>query len=120
MGGVQMERAVAEAREREMGITADIPDFRKGSVRLSVEHLDLFYGEHHALKDVSIDIRDKQITSFIGPSGCGKSTLLRCFNRMNDDVKGCRIEGRVALDGEDIYRDVSASAWCSSAPTPSR
>ena len=56
---------------------------------------------------MSIDVRDKQITSFIGPSGCGKSTLLRCFNRMNDDVKGCRIEGRVALDGEDIYREAN-------------
>ena len=107
MGEVQVEQAVAEAREREFGVAAEASDFRDGDVRLSVEHLDLFYGDHHALKDVSIDIRDKQITSFIGPSGCGKSTLLRCFNRMNDDVKGCRIEGRVALDGEDIYREAN-------------
>lgn len=71
-------------------------------VRLAVDHLDLYYGDHHALKDVCIDIPDKQITSFIGPSGCGKSTLLRCFNRMNDGIKDCRIEGSIKLDGEDI------------------
>ena len=71
-------------------------------VRMSVEHLDLYYGDHHALKDVSIDLRDRQVTSFIGPSGCGKSTLLRCLNRMNDMVKDCRIEGKITLDGEDI------------------
>ena len=73
------------------------------AVRMSVSHLDLYYGDHHALKDVSIDIKDRAITSFIGPSGCGKSTLLRCLNRMNDSVKDCRIEGSVTLDGEDIY-----------------
>lgn len=73
------------------------------AVRMSVSHLDLFYGDHHALKDVSIDIKDRAITSFIGPSGCGKSTLLRCLNRMNDSVKDCRIEGSITLDGQDIY-----------------
>ncbi len=54
---------------------------------------------------MNIKIRDKQITSFIGPSGCGKSTLLRCFNRMNDGIKDCRIEGKIALDGQDILGD---------------
>ncbi|WP_270405612.1 phosphate ABC transporter ATP-binding protein PstB [Candidatus Collinsella stercoripullorum] len=78
-------------------------------VRMSVEHLDLYYGDHHALKDVSIDIRDREITSFIGPSGCGKSTLLRCLNRMNDMVKDCRIEGKITLDGEDIYADYNVT-----------
>ncbi|HIR90953.1 MAG TPA: phosphate ABC transporter ATP-binding protein [Candidatus Limicola stercorigallinarum] len=78
-------------------------------VVLDVDHLDLYYGDHHALKDVSIDIRDREITSFIGPSGCGKSTLLRCFNRMNDMVKDCRIEGKITLDGEDIYQDYNVT-----------
>ena len=78
-------------------------------VRLRTRDLDLYYGDHHALKGVSIDIRDRQITSFIGPSGCGKSTLLRCFNRMNDSVKDCRIEGAIELDGEDIYGDCNVT-----------
>ncbi|MDO4596410.1 MAG: phosphate ABC transporter ATP-binding protein PstB [Coriobacteriaceae bacterium] len=78
-------------------------------IRLAVEHLDLYYGDHHALKDVSIDIRDREITSFIGPSGCGKSTLLRTLNRMNDMVKDCRIEGRITLDGDDIYGDYNVT-----------
>ena len=69
----------------------------------SVENLNLHYGENHALKDVNMEIADHAITAFIGPSGCGKSTFLRCLNRMNDLVDGCRVEGKVILDGEDIY-----------------
>ncbi|MDO4437382.1 MAG: phosphate ABC transporter ATP-binding protein PstB [Coriobacteriaceae bacterium] len=79
------------------------------ATRLSVKNVDLYYGDHHALKDVSIDIPEREITSFIGPSGCGKSTLLRCFNRMNDYVKGCRIEGSITLDGQDIYADFNTT-----------
>ena len=71
--------------------------------KISVENLNLHYGENHALKDVNIEIADHAITAFIGPSGCGKSTFLRCLNRMNDLVDGCRVEGKVILDGEDIY-----------------
>ena len=95
------------AREREIGDAGHptAEELAASPVRLGVEHLDLFYGDHHALKDVSIDIRDRQITSFIGPSGCGKSTLLRCFNRMNDGIKDCRIEGSITLDGQDILGD---------------
>ena len=77
--------------------------------RITVRDLDLFYGDRHALKNVSIDIKDREITSFIGPSGCGKSTLLRCFNRMNDMVEDCRIEGSIELDGRDIYRDYNVT-----------
>ena len=77
---------------------------------LSVQHLDLYYGDHQALKDVNIDIPDREVTSFIGPSGCGKSTLLRCLNRMNDLVKDCRIEGTITLDGEDIYQDYNVTS----------
>ena len=71
--------------------------------KISVENLNLHYGENHALKDVNMEIAAHAITAFIGPSGCGKSTFLRCLNRMNDLVDGCRVEGKVILDGEDIY-----------------
>ena len=71
--------------------------------KISVENLNLHYGENHALKNVNMEIKENAITAFIGPSGCGKSTFLRCLNRMNDLVDGCRVEGKVILDGEDIY-----------------
>ena len=71
--------------------------------KISVKNLNLHYGENHALKDVSMEIKDHAITAFIGPSGCGKSTFLKCLNRMNDLVDNVRIEGQVLLDGEDIY-----------------
>ena len=71
--------------------------------KITVESLNLHYGENHALKNVNMKIADHAITAFIGPSGCGKSTFLRCLNRMNDLVDGCRVEGKVILDGEDIY-----------------
>jgi phosphate transport system ATP-binding protein len=80
------------------------------SVALQVEHLNLFYGEKQALKDVNLRIPEKKVTAFIGPSGCGKSTLLRCFNRMNDLVDGCRIEGEIRLRGKNIFdRDVDVA-----------
>ena len=69
----------------------------------SVKDLDLYYGDFKALKNINIEIEPNEITAFIGPSGCGKSTLLRCLNRMNDLVEGCRIEGSVLLDGNNIY-----------------
>ena len=71
--------------------------------KITVESLNLHYGENHALKNVNMEIADHAITAFIGPSGCGKSTFLRCLNRMNDLVDGCRVEGKEILDGEDIY-----------------
>ena len=72
-------------------------------VKISVKNLNLYYGDNHALKDVSMDIHENAITAFIGPSGCGKSTFLNTLNRMNDMVDNVRIEGKVSLDGEDIY-----------------
>jgi phosphate transport system ATP-binding protein len=71
--------------------------------KLRTEKLDLFYGEFHALKSVSLQITERKITALIGPSGCGKSTLLRTFNRMNDLIAGCRVTGLVELDGKSIY-----------------
>ena len=72
-------------------------------VKISVKNLNLYYGDNHALKDVSMDIHENAITAFIGPSGCGQSTFLKTLNRMNDMVDNVRIEGKVSLDGEDIY-----------------
>ena len=70
---------------------------------ISAKNMNLWYGENHALKDINIDIPEKEITAMIGPSGCGKSTFLKSLNRMNDLVDGCRIEGEITLRDEDIY-----------------
>lgn len=72
-------------------------------IKLTVNSLDLYYGTAKALKGINLVIPEKRVTAFIGPSGCGKSTLLRCFNRMNDLVDICRIEGEIAMDGQNIY-----------------
>jgi phosphate transport system ATP-binding protein len=71
--------------------------------KIRVENLDFYYGDKQALSDVSIVIRDREITALIGPSGCGKSTFLRCLDRMNDSIPNTRLEGEVLLDGRDIY-----------------
>lgn len=71
--------------------------------KIKIENMDLFYGNFHALKNINLDIEANKITAFIGPSGCGKSTLLKSLNRMNDMVEGCRITGKIFLDGEEIF-----------------
>ncbi len=89
------------------GFFADAPhkkmDFREEISSLEVEDLQLFYGENHTLKNISMKIPNRRVTAFIGPSGCGKSTLIRCFNRLNDLIDSCRIEGRILLNGQNIY-----------------
>ncbi len=77
--------------------------------KFNIKNLDLYYSDFHALKDVNLDIPEKEITAFIGPSGCGKSTLMKTLNRMNDLVEGCRITGSVTLDGVDIYQDLDVN-----------
>ena len=72
---------------------------------ISVRKLNVFYGEHQSLRDITVDIPEKQITVIIGPSGCGKTTLLKCFNRLIDLTDGVRISGQVLVDGVDIYND---------------
>ncbi len=72
-------------------------------IAISVDSLKLFYGDKQALNGVDMRIPKNRVTAFIGPSGCGKSTLLRCFNRMNDLIDSCRVEGEVSIDGENIY-----------------
>jgi phosphate transport system ATP-binding protein len=94
--GIRIETQVA-AGKRPVAALQDL------DVAMSVTNLKLFYGEKQALHGVSMNIPRSHVVAFIGPSGCGKSTLLRCFNRMNDLVDGCRIEGKILLDGNDIY-----------------
>lgn len=72
---------------------------------IGAKNMNLWYGENHALKNINIDIPEKEITAMIGPSGCGKSTFLKSLNRMNDLVEGCRIEGEITLRDENIYGD---------------
>jgi phosphate transport system ATP-binding protein len=71
--------------------------------KVVARNVNVHYGEKHALKEVTVDIPDKGVMAFIGPSGCGKSTFLRCINRMNDTIPGCRVTGKITIDGNDIY-----------------
>ncbi len=77
--------------------------------KMVIENLDLWYGDFQALKKINLHLPQNEITAFIGPSGCGKSTLLKSLNRMNDLVEGCRIEGSITLDGEDIYGKIDVN-----------
>jgi len=86
------------------GATRKVRSLADEEIAVTVENLDLYYGDSQALKQITMQIPAKRVTAFIGPSGCGKSTLLRCFNRMNDLVDSCRIEGAINLHGENIYR----------------
>jgi phosphate transport system ATP-binding protein len=71
--------------------------------RMTTRNVNVFYGDKMAIDDVTLDIAEKQVISFIGPSGCGKSTFLRCLNRMNDTIDSCRVEGQIKLDDQNIY-----------------
>ena len=77
--------------------------------KLSIKNLDLYYGDFKALKNVNLEIEANKITAFIGPSGCGKSTLLKSINRMNDLVEGCRINGEILLDGQNIFKGMDVN-----------
>ncbi len=89
--------AVADQAPAAVAQTASIEN------RMTARKVNLWYGEKQALFDVDMDVPDRQVTALIGPSGCGKSTFLRCFNRMNDTIDICRVEGDIRLDGQDIY-----------------
>ena len=77
--------------------------------KFEIKNLDLYYGDFKALKNINLELPEKQISAFIGPSGCGKSTLLKSLNRMNDLVEGCKITGQVTLDGVDIYNNMDVN-----------
>ncbi len=83
---------------RRIERTTDMND-----TKISAKGVQVYYGDTHAIKDVSVEIGDKTVTAFIGPSGCGKSTFLRCLNRMNDTIDICRVQGSITMDEQDIY-----------------
>ncbi len=83
--------------------TIGIPLMTDGTPKVAARNVNVYYGDKHAIRDVSMDISQREVTAFIGPSGCGKSTFLRCLNRMNDTIDICRIDGRIAIDDRDIY-----------------
>ena len=95
-----MELAIhTELPKKEQGISVAPSNPHK----VTAQSVDVYYGDKQALKSINLDIPSNQVTALIGPSGCGKSTFLRCLNRMNDVVDGCRVEGQIKLDGENIY-----------------
>lgn len=87
--------------DREHGET--VGDATAANPRIVARKVDVFYGEKHAIQNVSLDVGRNEVIALIGPSGCGKSTFLRCLNRMNDTIVGCRVTGSIRLDGQDIY-----------------
>lgn len=94
------------ASESEERLRSEWTDYEfSGTSKIAVENLDVYYGDEQAIQDVSMDIPEQSVTALIGPSGCGKSTFLRCLNRMNDRIKGARVDGSVHLDGKEIYQD---------------
>ena len=86
-----------------LDVTTVERDVAVNNVKISAKDVQVFYGDNHAIKDVTVEIEDKTVTAFIGPSGCGKSTFLRCINRMNDTIDVCRVRGDIRIDGENIY-----------------
>jgi phosphate transport system ATP-binding protein len=96
--------AMPEGRS-DFATTSPASDVQKAgaAVKVAARDVKVFYGEKQALFDVNLDILDRSVTAFIGPSGCGKSTFLRCINRMNDTIEGARVEGKIEIEGADIY-----------------
>ncbi len=88
---------------RHLSDPVHIPANRNAPPLITVDNLSLWYGEKQALDRISFDLYDQEILAFIGPSGCGKSTALKCLNRMHDDTRGVRIEGRIEMEGGDIH-----------------
>jgi len=104
-GGVDIDaQSVTTSGESDEEVREEWTEYRFDSeAKLSVTDLDVWYGDDHALKGVSMDIPENSVTALIGPSGCGKSTFLRCLNRMNDRIKAARIDGSVQLEDTEIY-----------------
>ena len=94
---------VGKHMSKMLDVTTVERDVAVNNVKISAKDVQVFYGDNHAIKDVTVEIEDKTVTAFIGPSGCGKSTFLRCINRMNDTIEVCRVVGDIRIDGENIY-----------------
>lgn len=101
---VNTEIAAADSASRvsEVG-SQTVGDVSCENAFMAAENVNVYYGDNHAIKDVTLEIGKKQVVALIGPSGCGKSTFLRCLNRMNDSIDIAKVTGRITLDGEDIY-----------------
>jgi phosphate transport system ATP-binding protein len=84
-------------------VSAASPEVASAAIKIAARSVNVFYGDKHALKDVSVDVPERAVTAFIGPSGCGKSTFLRCINRMNDTIPIARVTGQILIDDLDIY-----------------
>ena len=95
-------REAVHTKELENGFQT-VGEVRSNKARMECTNVNVFYGDKHAIKDVSMDVGRNEVVSMIGPSGCGKSTFLRCLNRMNDTIDVCRVSGEIKLDGIDIY-----------------
>jgi phosphate transport system ATP-binding protein len=101
-----MESETKHSKPRATGVETEPKQKKKDqSYKLQAQNVDVFYGDFRAIRDISLDIVENSITAFIGPSGCGKSTFLRLFNRMNDYIDGFRMNGKILLDGKDIYQE---------------
>lgn len=87
----------------EVPKTVGRPRIDSGNAKITCNNVDVYYGDKHAIMDVSLDIGEQEVTAFIGPSGCGKSSFIRCLNRMNDTIKGCRVTGDIIIDDQNIY-----------------
>ncbi|MDH4313577.1 MAG: phosphate ABC transporter ATP-binding protein PstB [Gammaproteobacteria bacterium] len=96
------ERRGDTARAMEIGDTT-VGNVRCADAFVTAEKVNVYYGDNHAIKDVTLEISRSEVIALIGPSGCGKSTFLRCLNRMNDTIESARVTGRITLDGQDIY-----------------
>ena len=96
-------RVKTKVEADERGFAGTVGDVTVADPRMVCRDVNVYYGDKHAIKGVSVDVGKHEVLSMIGPSGCGKSTFLRCLNRMNDTIDGCRVSGRIELDGQDIY-----------------
>ena len=95
--------AAIKVQADERGFSGTVGDITVPEPRMECRDVNVYYGDKHAIKNVSIDVGKHEVLSMIGPSGCGKSTFLRCLNRMNDTIDGCRVTGKIELDGQDVY-----------------
>jgi phosphate transport system ATP-binding protein len=105
---VELSASGADRAAHGVVMTAPAVTMNAGTIvgapcKVSARDINVFYGDKQALFDVSLDIPDRSVTSFIGPSGCGKTTFLRCINRMNDTIEGCRVSGALQIEGKDAY-----------------
>lgn len=99
----QEEISIEEEVENSDAASVTLGNVRCDNPYIVAENIDVFYGDNHAIQDVTLEIAKNQVVALIGPSGCGKSTFLRCLNRMNDSIDSARVTGTITLDGENIY-----------------